>query len=84
MHTVKNLAILIFSVSAAPDTSASAISFSAGGPTGINIIANHSMGSSESRDVLLASAHTMGMLMLCGVLEMGKGVRGRYRRTMAR
>lgn len=62
--TVKNFAMLIFSWSDAPLTSASAVSFSAGGPVGISIMENHKIGSSERRFVLVANAHMMGIDML--------------------
>ena len=47
--THKNLAMLIFSCSLLPETSASAVSFIAGGPVGISIIANHRIGSLSSK-----------------------------------
>lgn len=56
--------MLIFSASPAPATSASAVSLSAGGPTGININAHQSIGSSERSFVFVAKAHMLGMLML--------------------
>ena len=51
---VKNLAIASFSFSELPLTSARAVSFKAGGPVGISIIANQRIGSSERSDVLAA------------------------------
>ena len=54
--TVKNLAMLIFSPSLLPLTSARAVNFIAGGPVGINIIVNQSIGSLERRDVRAAKA----------------------------
>lgn len=53
--THKNLAIDIFSPSLLPLTSARAVSFMAGGPVGISIMVNHSIGSTESQLVLAAS-----------------------------
>ena len=44
-----NLAMLIFSCSLLPAISASAVSFIAGGPVGISIIANHKIGSASSK-----------------------------------
>lgn len=64
IRTVKNFAILIFSLSSEPVTSASAVSLSAGGPTGINIIANQRIGSSERMLVRFARIQTVEMLML--------------------
>jgi hypothetical protein len=48
--------MLNFCVSSAPLTSAIAVMLNAGGPTGINIIANHRIGSSSSHEVLVAKA----------------------------
>lgn len=47
--TLKNLAIDNFSSSLLPLISARAVSFNAGGPVGISIIVNQSMGSWESQ-----------------------------------
>jgi len=63
-HTVRNLAMLIFSLSSEPVTSANAVSLSAGGPTGISIIANQRIGSSERMLVRLARSQMVEMLML--------------------
>jgi hypothetical protein len=49
---VTNFAIDIFSSSSAPLTSASAVSFVAGGPVGMSIITNQRIGSS-TRSVVL-------------------------------
>ena len=46
---VRNFAMLNFSLSGLPLTSASAVSFMAGGPVGISISANQSIGSSKSQ-----------------------------------
>jgi len=62
--TVRNLAMLIFSLSSEPVTSANAVSLSAGGPTGISIMANHRMGSSERMPVRLAMIQIVEMLIL--------------------
>jgi hypothetical protein len=53
--TVKNFAMLNFCSSSAPLTSAIAVILSAGGPVGINIIANHRIGSSSSNLVFVAN-----------------------------
>lgn len=63
-RTVKNFAMLIFSLSSEPVTSASAVSLSAGGPTGINIIANQRIGSSERMLVRFARIQIVEMLIL--------------------
>lgn len=47
--TLKNLAMDNFSSSLQPLTSARAVSFNAGGPVGMSIIVNQSMGSWESQ-----------------------------------
>lgn len=62
--TVKNLAILIFSLSSDPVTSANAVNLSADGPTGISIIANQRIGSDDRREVRKASSQIAVMLML--------------------
>ncbi len=55
-RTVKNLAIAIFSPSLLPFTSAREINFMAGGPVGMSMRQNQSMGSLESQFVLAATA----------------------------
>lgn len=54
----------ILTCSLAPSTSARANSFMAEGPTGINIMVNHKMGSPASRSVCDTSAHTTLILIL--------------------
>jgi len=55
-RTVKNLAMAIFSASLLPLTSARAVSFMAGGPVGMSMRQNQSMGSWGSQFVLAATA----------------------------
>jgi hypothetical protein len=62
--TVKNLAIVIFMLSGAPVTSVRATKIMAGGPVGINIIENHSIGSLSRIRVFVAIAQMSGMLIL--------------------
>jgi len=50
--------------SGAPVTSVNATRIIAGGPVGISIIANQSIGSASRRLVLVASAQIKGMLIL--------------------
>ena len=65
--TVRNLAMDIFSCSLDPLTSASAVSLMAGGPVGMSMRQNHSIGSLPRTDVLEASAQMTGILILrCG------------------
>jgi hypothetical protein len=61
---VKNFAIVIFIDSGAPVTSVSATRIMAGGPVGISIIANQSIGSASRKLVFEASAQIKGMLIL--------------------
>jgi len=56
--------MLIFSLSSEPVTSANAVNLSAGGPTGISIIANQRIGSSERMLVRLAKTQIVEMLIL--------------------
>lgn len=53
-HTVRNFAMAIFSFSGLPVTSDNATNIMAGGPVGINIMANQSIGSSARSFVLVA------------------------------
>lgn len=62
--TVKNFATVIFIVSAAPVTSDNATKIMAGGPVGMSIMENHSMGSAFSILVLDAIAQMRGILIL--------------------
>lgn len=62
--TVRNLAIAIFSCSLEPLTSASAVSLMAGGPVGISIMQNQSIGSEPRKFVLDATIQMSGMLIL--------------------
>lgn len=65
--TVKNFAMDIFSCSLDPLTSARAVNLMAGGPVGMSIRQNHSMGSSPNKLVFAARAHMTGILILDGV-----------------
>jgi hypothetical protein len=62
--TVKNFAIANFSCSGAPTTSVKATRIIAGGPTGMSIMENQSIGSEFRRPVLVASAYITGILIL--------------------
>ena len=62
--TVRNFATVIFIVSAAPVTSDNATKIIAGGPVGMSIRENHSMGSASSILVLDAIAQMKGILIL--------------------
>lgn len=66
------MATVIFMVSVAPVTSDSATRIMAGGPVGINIIENHSMGSASSILVLEAMAHIKGMLISGQTMNLNK------------
>lgn len=67
--TVRNFATVIFMDSAAPVTSHKATRIMAGGPVGISIMENQSIGSASNELVLDASAHMRGMLMLTFISE---------------
>jgi hypothetical protein len=61
---VRNLAMVIFIDSGAPVTSVRAAKIIAGGPVGINIMANQSIGSASRSLVFEAMAQIKGMLIL--------------------
>ena len=61
---MRNLAIDIFSCSFEPLTSAKAVNLMAGGPVGMSIKQNHSIGSSPRSFVFVARVQMRGMLML--------------------
>lgn len=61
--------MVIFIDSAAPVTSVNATNIIAGGPVGISIILNHSMGSPFRICVLLATAQIRGILILPSVSD---------------
>lgn len=64
MLTVRTLATAIFSGSGAPLISINALSIMAGGPTGISIIPNQSMGSLPSRLVFFTKNETVRIAIL--------------------